>query len=366
MSSMQQYKCPSCGGAVEFNTTSQNLKCPYCESEFNIETLQAQNQMADALNADDKMDGWNTSAGAEWTAEDDTGVVTYICQSCGGEVLGDENLGATECPFCGNNIVFKDKFSNGLKPDLVIPFKLDKKAAKEALKKHLTGKKLLPKVFSTENHIDEIKGIYVPFWLFDAKVEGKVKYSATRVNMWKAGDYQYTQTNFYDVYREGSIAFENIPVDASSKMANDLMDSLEPFHFDEAVDFNTAYFAGYLADKYDETVETNLPRINKRVKRSTEDAFLSTVNAGYATISTDSSVIDLKDGNAKYVLLPVWLLNTTWKGEKYVFAMNGQTGKFVGNLPMDKRLLRKYWLLSFLVSGFAGALLGLITMLITK
>lgn len=354
MSDMQQYKCPSCGGTVEFDASSQKLKCPYCETEFDIETIEAQKNMARKVSTKDEMDGWNTTMDSQWENPAEDGVVSYICKSCGGEVIGDENLGSTSCPFCGNNIVIQNKFSGGLKPDLVIPFKLDKAQAKEALKKHLKGKKLLPRLFSKENHIDEIKGIYVPFWLFDAKVDGAVKYSATKIRMWTSGDYEYTETSHYDIYREGSIAFEDIPVDASSKMANDLMDSIEPFDFSQAVDFNTAFLAGYLADKYDETIEYNLPRINLRVKHSTESAFSNTIDGRYDTVITDDSHIQLKEGNARYALLPVWLLNTTWKGEKYVFAMNGQTGKFVGNLPMDKGLFWKYWFIAMAVGAPIG------------
>lgn len=118
-------------------------------------------------------------------------------------------------------------------------------------------------------------------------------------------------------------------------MADDLMESIEPFNISDAVDFQTAYLAGYLADKYDVTAEQSIERANKRVKHSTEEAFAETVK-GYATVTTDNSNVQFHGGKAKYALYPVWLLNTTWNGNKYTFAMNGQTGKFVGDLPVDK------------------------------
>ena len=98
----------------------------------------------------------------------------------------------------------------------------------------------------------------------------------------------------------------------------------------------TLYSASlYLADKYDVTAEQSIERANKRVKHSTEEAFAETVK-GYATVTTDNSSVQFHGGKAKYALYPVWLLNTTWNGNKYTFAMNGQTGKFVGDLPVDK------------------------------
>lgn len=360
MQTMKEYKCPSCGGALAFDAGSQRLKCPYCDSDFDIEVLQEIAETDATVQAGDHMDGWEQGSCQSWTDAADSSVRSYVCHSCGGEILADVNTGATTCPFCGNNVVLNETFTGLLKPDLIVPFQLDKKAAKAAFSKHLSGKKLLPKAFKQEAHIDEIKGIYVPFWLYNADVDGAVKYSATKVRSWSTSEYHYTETSFYEIYREGAVAFQNIPVDGSSKMPDDLMDSLEPFDLTAAVDFNPAYFAGYLADKYDVTAQDDLPRINNRVKHSTEDAFSGTITGFYQSVSVRDSHIDLKNGNARYALLPVWLLNTTWKGEKYLFAMNGQTGKFVGNLPMDRKLYRKYWLLSFLASIPVGVIIAYI------
>ena len=351
MATIEQYKCPSCGGALEFDSASQKLKCPYCDSVFDMDLLNDVAKSADKVNAADDMDGWETASDQTWSPDNDDHVCSYICHSCGGEIIADVNTGATTCPFCGNNVVINEKFAETLRPDLIIPFKLDKNAAKTAFINHLSGKKLLPKLFRQETHIDEIKGVYVPFWLFYADVDGAVKYSATKVRHWSTSQYNYTETKYYEIYREGDVAFQDIPVDASSKMPDDLMDSLEPFNLKEAVDFNSAYFAGYLADKYDVTVDDNIPRINTRVKHSTEAVFKGTVEEHYDTLSVDDSYIHLKNGNAKYALLPVWLLTTTWQGNQYLFAMNGQTGKFVGNLPMDKKLYWKYWWKAFLCSA---------------
>lgn len=332
MSTLMEYKCPCCGGAIEFNSTIQKMKCPYCETEFDMEALKEHDEdlaspKEDAMNWEKKEDFWQ---------EDETkGMQVYICQSCGGEIIASEEMGASTCPYCDNNIIVKGQFAGDLKPDYVIPFKLDKKAAKAALKKHLEGKKLLPRVFKSENHIDEIKGIYVPFWLFDANVEGKFHYKATRVHSWRTGDYKYTKTSHFSVVRGGKVNFDKIPVDGSTQMPDDLMESLEPYDFKEAVDFQTAYLSGYLADRYDVTAEDSRGRANERIKRSVEDILRSSVN-GYATVHSEGGSVNMENGSYKYALYPVWILNTTWKGNKYLFAMNGQTGKFVGNLPIDK------------------------------
>lgn len=341
MATLQEYKCPCCGGAIAFDSTLQKMKCPYCDTEFDMETLSGydadlQGEKADSME-------WETTAGSEWQDGEADGLRSYVCKSCGGEIVGDANTAATACPFCGNPVVMMGQFAGALKPDLVIPFKLDKKAAKEKLMSHLEGKRLLPKIFKDQNHIDEIKGVYVPFWLFDTDAEAQVRYRATKLRRWSDARYDYTETQYFSIYRGGQIGFAGVPVDGSTKMADDLMESIEPFDLSGAVDFQTAYLAGYLADKYDVSAEDSIERANARVKTSTQDAFAQTVT-GYASVTPEQSSIQLSGGKARYALYPVWLLNTTWNGNKYVFAMNGQTGKFVGDLPLDTGAATKWTL----------------------
>lgn len=350
MSEILEYKCPSCGGALEFDSTLQKMKCPFCDSEFEMDVLKELDSTLKQAKPDDMK--WETPAGSEWQEGEKEGMFVYVCNSCGGEIVGDANTAATSCPYCGNPVVMSGQFSGSLRPDIVIPFKLDKAAAKEGLTKHLKGKRLLPKVFKDQNHIDEIKGVYVPFWLFDADASANMHFKASRTRSWSDSKNHYTETSFYSILRSGNVCFNCVPVDGSSKMADDLMESIEPFNIAEAVPFQTAYLAGYLADKYDVTAELSENHANERIRRSTEEQFASTVK-GYSNVTTQSSNIQLYNGSARYALYPVWLLNTTWNGKQYTFAMNGQTGKFVGDLPLDKKA---YWRWFGIITGAATLL----------
>lgn len=357
MNTLQEYKCPCCGGAIAFDSAAQKMKCPYCDTQYDMETLAGYDAELQNGSADDMQ--WEM-AGNQWQDGEENGLRSYVCKSCGGEIVGDENTAATSCPFCGNPVVMMGQFSGALKPDLVIPFKLDKKAAKDSLMKHLTNKRLLPKIFKDQNHIDEIKGVYVPFWLFDTGVNAQVRYRATKIRNWSDSNYNYTETQHFSVHRGGTIYFEGVPVDGSSKMADDLMESIEPFDLSQAVKFQTAYLAGYLADKYDVTAEQSIERANSRVKSSSEEAFSKTVQ-GYSSVQAENSNIQLYNGKAKYALYPVWILNTTWNGKKYTFAMNGQTGKFVGDLPIDNAAATK-WTIG-LTSALGVASYGIVWLL---
>jgi predicted RNA-binding Zn-ribbon protein involved in translation (DUF1610 family) len=326
------------------------MKCPYCDTEFDVETLIAYDEELKNGTANEM--NWDTEAGGQWQEGEEEGLRIYACQSCGGEIVCDETTAATSCPFCGNPVVMMGQFAGDLKPDYVIPFKLDKNAALAALKKHYGHKPLLPKAFSQQNHIDEVKGVYVPVWLFDADAKAHIRYKASRVRFWSDSNYDYTETSFFSVTRGGSVGFQRVPVDGSTKMDDALMESIEPFNFSEAVDFQTAYLSGYLADKYDVSSKESIDRANQRIRKSTEDAFASTIH-GYSSVVPVATDIYLENGVAKYALYPVWLLNTTWNGQKYSFAMNGQTGRLVGDLPMDTG---KFWAWFLGIFGGVGAL----------
>lgn len=361
MAEIFAYKCPCCGGNIEFDSTIQKPKCPYCDTEFELESLRAYDE-------DLKKDGndainWDDTVSSEWREGEADGLRVYSCNSCGGEIICDDTTAATHCPYCSNPIIMKGQLSGDLRPDLVIPFKLDKKAAKEALSRHLQDKKLLPKVFKDQHHIDEIKGVYVPFWLYDAEADADIRYRATRVRSYNTHTHHCVETSYFSVTRSGSLSFAHIPVDGSSKMADDLMESIEPYDFSEAVDFQTAYLSGYLADRYDVTAEDSRSRASARIKKSAEDAFRSTVN-GYSSVTPEQSSVRVGGGKTRYVLYPVWILNTTWQDKKYTFAMNGQTGKFVGNLPVDGGLYAKYLLGGAAIfSAIAFVLLNIISIL---
>ncbi len=350
MSELLEYKCPNCGGSVEFDSELQKLQCPYCDAEFEVAELDALNEEL-AGETQENM-AWEASD-TTFTDEEQNGLKSYICNSCGGEIVTDATTLATACPFCDNPVMMKENMTGILRPDYVIPFKLDRDAAKAKFHEHLKGKVLLPSLFKTEAHIDEIKGVYVPFWLFGGDAEASVRFRATRTARWSDSRYIYTRTSHYSLFRAGGVSFERVPVDGSEKMPDNLMESLEPYTFTDALDFNSAYLAGYFADKYDVPVDTCMLRANERIKSSVEDVFRETVPPMYAGVRVENNNTSMRNGVSKYALYPVWLLNTTYKGKKHIFAMNGQTGKFVGDLPVDKKKASLWWLGLFAAASAA-------------
>ncbi|MCL2100910.1 MAG: hypothetical protein FWH22_04280 [Fibromonadales bacterium] len=337
---IKEYKCPNCSGAVKFDSSSQKMKCPYCDTEFEIEALE-EYQKEIGTSAQDNF-GWSAEqAGKPWENPELDELSSGACPSCGAELLGDQNTAAMVCPCCGNAQIVSKRLSGLLKPDYLIPFKLEKNNAMDALKNFCKGKRLLPDYFIEDNNISCVQGLYVPFWLFDAQAHGHICYKANKVKTWSDSNYNYTKTDFYSVVRDGSMAFEKIPVDGSEKMDDSYMDAIEPFDYAQMKDFHTSFLAGYVAEKYDVTAENCKGRAGQRIKTTMESEFARTVT-GYSSVRTESSAVDVKSGKVSYAFFPVWVLNTKYKKENYLFMMNGQTGRLVGRLPIDSLKAWKY------------------------
>ncbi|MBQ3419154.1 MAG: hypothetical protein IJH31_03395 [Erysipelotrichaceae bacterium] len=328
MSELKDFKCPTCGARLEFDSKTQKLKCPYCEGMYDPDTFDS------SENFDIKSDKWNGNE-----------LEVYTCNSCGGAIMADINTVAKTCPYCGNPVVLQGNISGDYKPSRIIPFKLNKEDAKTLYRKHLQGKILLPKTFSNEAIIDEIKGVYVPFWLFDGSCNAQIWYDATKVRTWSDSDYDYVETSYYKLFRAGRVKFEDVPVDASTMIDDQFSQSIEPFDSVDLVNFNANYLAGYLADKYDVSAKECEDIAYDRIYNSTQALFQSTTS-GFATAVPTAKNMILKNGTQEYVMMPMWLLNVKYNNKNYKFAMNGQTGKFVGDLPMDKT---KFFLIAILI-----------------
>lgn len=313
------HKCPGCNAKLPFNPETQRWDCPYCGGSYSLEELTEFEAKQQKVQNEGK------------TMEADL----YECPNCGAQVITDENTTATFCVYCGSTSIIKNRLVSGLRPKYIIPFKNTKKQAIEAFKAFKKGKIFAPKDFSNPENIDKITGVYIPFWLYDSHSEGTVTFNATKVKSWRSGDYRYTQTDTYHAIRGGSMDFEKVPVDGSTKFDDNTMDSIEPFKYEDLQPFNMSYLSGFLSEKYDVEEDNAYDRAKLRVENSTSDEFKNTVK-GYTTVTTLSKELEVTKNASDYVLLPVWMLNIKYNDKMHLFAMNGQTGKMVGDIPIDK------------------------------
>jgi DNA-directed RNA polymerase subunit RPC12/RpoP len=350
-SSVVEYKCPQCGGVVTFDAPSGKMKCAYCGSYFEPTDFTTDAAIAAQPEAETV-----APAGEEWTEEEKAHLRQYTCPSCGGQILTDVTTAATHCPYCDSPTILPSQLTGARKPDAVLPFKVTKEQVTDALTDHLKGKRLAPKQFRTKSKIDSVTGLYVPFWLFDTRLQGDITFTARNVRTWSDSRNLYTKTDTYRVRRAGTVVYQGVPVDAATKIDNTYTEAIEPFDYQAAVEYQPTYLLGYLAQTYDAEADECRPRAHQRMAVALRASFAATVNR-YDSFSVAGEHIQVTGENVHYALMPVWLLNTIYDGKTWTFAMNGQTGEFVGELPMAWSQFWKWFGGLFAVVGLAAAVL---------
>lgn len=337
MEDVVSYKCPSCGASLIFGTETQDFGCEYCGGHFNKEQLDeiygSSQEAYPGLEPDAESEELNRQT--EKFAEENR---LYMCPSCGAAIVTDSDLSASaECHYCHSPVVLSGRLSGEFRPDKIIPFTRTKQDAMDGFNNWLRPKKMFAaKGFGSPQTLQKIQGLYVPYWLADCCVEGNITANCYKtISAVRTGDYITTTESHHIAVRKGSIIYHGVPADGSSKADDALMESIEPFDYNQMIDFNMAYLSGHYSEKYDVTKEMVHDRIMRRVCADTTAQLMKTIT-GYSRISVKESQTVLTNINWKYVMLPIWFLSYTYKGKMYYYAMNGQTGKFGGIVPLDK------------------------------
>lgn len=332
----KSYPCPNCGAPMEFDSDLQKMRCSHCENVMSVDDLKARfeeaNQMYESAGDENKEED---HVYGEFQQENQTGTFkVYRCKGCGAEILTDDNTAATFCSFCGRPSLMEDRLSGELLPSYVIPFKYKKEQAVDIYKKWARKGMLTPHTLRSNATIEKITGMYVPFWLYDYDAEMQMSAKCTRTRHQIKGDYEYIYTDHYMVDRDVETEYLKIPADASERMPDDTMDKLEPFNYGELEQFEMPYLSGYYAEKHNYDSDQMAPRVEKRVKDYIYSATMSTI-VGYSSVIPISQQTRLGRKMAKYAILPVWVLNYSYKGKEHMFTLNGQTGKIVADRPVS-------------------------------
>ncbi|MGM9878112.1 MAG: hypothetical protein ACI33S_05615 [Bacilli bacterium] len=328
------FKCPSCSAPITYKIKSKNWTCDYCKNSFTLEEIEKFNKKNSIENIKQEKKSDNSKGD----------YIRYFCKNCNAEIIADEQTVSTFCIYCGNTAILKEKLSGAFAPSKIIPFKKDRQEAIDAFVSLSKGRRFIAKEFNSEKNIEKITGIYIPFWLYDLSVEGKIEASAEDEMRWMSGDKTYIRTKVFNCIREGSAKFNRIPIDASTRFDNDIMNSIEPFDYGEMEKYNHAYLSGYLAEKCDDDPKKAEENVKMRAVNTLRNIMKNNIRHQVVTIKEDT----LKSGDIsnEYVLLPVWMVNVKYGNKIYPFAMNGQTGKFIGNIPINKK---KVFLVSLLM-----------------
>ena len=314
----ESFKCPSCASNIFYQPEVKGMLCRNCGNIYNPSTLEKMGSLGYSKERD--------YTGDNDISEDDRKRHEIICDSCGATMIADEHMMSTMCPFCGSPTLITGRMTREFKPDYIIPFKIDKKTAEDNMYQWLKTRKMTPRGFKTKSHLTKMIPLYVPFWLLDCAVNSDL-YGVGKIH-------RSDGTENHSVMATAKYYVKGVPFDASLKIANKLMEAIEPFDYSEMVKFDNKYLQGFYADKYDQSPAELMDRFLKRMDRISLDT-TDTIAAKYDEYEPNPTKTFswMSELEIKYCLLPVWFMTVESGGSTYQFAVNGQTGEASGQVP---------------------------------
>jgi hypothetical protein len=237
-------------------------------------------------------------------------------------------------------VVLSGRLTGEFLPNKVLPFTIDREKAVTDFLAWTQKKRFIPKDFFNKEQIEKMTGVYFPYWVVDAETAGNLTGKGTSLRVWIVGDLEYTETKIYQIFRKGTAKIQHLTKNALKKnIQQKMVEGVQPFPIDQAVDFHTEYLSGFQAEKRDIEIKDISDQIEHELGEYTEDLLRDTVS-GYTTFTASSHSVDVEKQDNHYMLLPVWLVTYQDASKKtYYYAMNGQTGKVSGILPISNKRL---------------------------
>lgn len=327
-------QCASCGGNTVYDPASGTLKCPFCGNEQTLEKTYHNVVEHDFLQAlEEKTHNWHD------------GERVFHCENCGAETILDQHRVADFCSFCGSSHITLSDHDAGIKPALVVPFKISKEEAVEKFKDWMKKRYFAPTKLLQSYTLNALSGAYIPYWTFDAHTNssyvvriGTYYYvTVTRTEMRDGKPVQVTEQvrkirwrTETGTYRE---FFDDVLVRASQNVASDLIHKVEPFQLGELVDYQSAYLSGFLAERYSIPLKEGWNDATHIIDDRIQNGIYGQVFGDVVEIVNVST--DYKNITYKHILLPIWISSFHFNNKLYRFLVNGQTGKVTGQSPIS-------------------------------
>lgn len=324
-SQVKLVKCSGCGANMVFNPEIQKLYCPHCETEKEIDKSQTATEI-DFLFGVSQDDKWG---------QDET--VVFSCENCGAKVVLQKDETADHCPFCGTAHVKPTEELAGLKPNAIVPFQFSLNKAIEYSKTWAKKKFFAPKSFKKNLQAQNLSGIYSPSFTFDTYTssvyEGRVGVTKTRT----VGSGKNRRVETYTVWRHISGVyydnFDDLVISAGSRTDDNVVRKILPFNTNASVKYQENFLLGYSAYHYDYSIDDCWEKAKRQTDRIIENRILSQHphdKVAYLNVSTKHEKVTFK-----YIMLPIYIGNFSYKKKVYNFHVNGETGKVYGKTPVS-------------------------------
>ena len=360
---VKSYKCPSCGAGIAFKPDLKKFRCDYCLSEYTEIEINELNKKLENDDPGKEPDGVGAEKDSKKMSPNEASLenqlASYECNNCGAQVVTDETTTATFCYFCHNPVIISDRLAGSFTPKKMIPFAIDKEKAQKIFLDWVSKNKFVPTEFYSSSQLEKITGIYLPYWWADCKVAVEYEGQGNAVKTWESGDQEYTETKKYQVVRKGNIEINNVEELAFTKIDQNLLNGIAPYDQTAAVDFSMAYLSGFFAEQFDISKDVVAPKIEEQVNRYAKTLLKDTLPE-LKDLMEKTNQIEIISKTLNYTLLPAWILTYQYQGETYVFAVNGQTGKSFGRLPLSTKKVAGVSAAIFAVASLALLLGGML------
>ena len=331
-----KFHCPSCGAEAVWNPGKQMLVCAFCGTNAPMQPGEAggdvaENCLVTALrNIDPDHRGWETATRS------------VKCQSCQAITVFEPSRAAQRCDFCGSaSIIPVDEQVRPIRPESVLEFKLSESSVRESIRQWYGARWFAPNNLGTKAMTDTVKGIYIPYWTFDAQVAAD--WSAT------SGDYYYETESYTDsngnrqtrqVRRvrwypsSGHLDhfFDDELVPATRGVDMKLLRKVEPFPtLSELKPYNAGYLSGWIVEQYQIDLVAAAQHAQDGMEAKTRSMCAQQVPGDtHKDLEVDA---DFSAQTFKHVLVPVWLLAYEFHGKQFQVVVNGYTGTIAGQYP---------------------------------
>ncbi|MFQ5571497.1 MAG: hypothetical protein ACE5G0_17600 [Rhodothermales bacterium] len=330
----RQFPCIECGAELKFAPGTDALQCPYCGTENEIA---ASDVVVEELDFREHLA--QVKAGQE-TYE----VVTIRCSNCGAETTFDENITSDECAFCGTPHVQEQASTRLIKPQAVLPFKIDNREARERYKKWLQGLWFAPnKLKEYARREGGLNGMYIPHWTYDANTT--TRYVGQRGEYYYVSESYTTVENGQTVTRTRQVrktrwysasgvvynTFDDVLVVASTSLPRKYMQKLEPWDLEAVAPYTDEYLSGFRTESYTVDLEAGFEIATQRMEPTIDSTIRSDIGGDEQRIL--SKDIQYHDVTFKHLLLPVWISAYRYQDKIYRFMVNARTGQVSGERP---------------------------------
>ncbi len=330
----QQFPCGQCGAKLDYQPGTSELACPYCghrnpipQSEDEVLEIDFQSTLADL-------------AQAQPTQQQEA----VHCNGCGADINRPANLDAMLCPFCGSNVVMTAQSRKLIKPQALLPFRIDRKDAQERFKQWIAGLWFAPGTLKKYAEVDgRFNGVYLPFWTYDSDtvtvyrgMRGEHYWTTETRTVIRNGKsvretVQVRKTRWWPCSGTVFESFDDVLTPASRSLPRKYVEALEPWDLPAVQPYEDAYLSGFRAESYTVELDEGFTQAQAKMETVIRSSVRSDIGGDEQRIL--SLRTQYNNVTFKHLLLPIWIAAYRHGEKVYRILVNARTGEVQGERP---------------------------------